>query len=804
MKSTLIILALWLCSIPVFSQSSINGTIVNERNEVVPYATMFLKQQSDSSLIKGEVSDENGLFEFLDLKPGAYFIQINYLGYSNWTKEIIIAADQETKLDLGTIQLIPLSSELQTVTVVAEKPFIEKQADKTVVNIENSIIQTGSSLMEVLEKLPGVQVDQDGNIRMRGKQGVIVVIDGKPTGLGGQDLANLLRGMPSANVQKIEIITNPSAKWDAAGNAGILNIVTKKSKQNGSSGTINLSYGQGRYGKYNGAVNYNFKKNKINFFLSYNFSNRKGFNHLDIDRNFFVNDTVRTRFLTNNYIIYPFNTSIVRMGLDYYLSKKTTLSFLGSNIVNGLDATTTSHTNILNEFSQKMNSYEFYQTSKELFYNYDFNIQLTHKFDSTGKELVINLDHVKYWNNADQLFTNLYYDQSNNLDSLYLLTGLQRGVLSLYSIKADYTQSLKKNATLDAGIKSSLVNSDRDMRFYQHESETEVFDSLRSSHFLYSENINAAYISVNKKMKKLTLQLGLRGEHTYAKGKQLLNNVEFTRNYAQVFPTAYINYEFNEKHNVNVNLGRRIDRPGYEQLNPFRNMIDATTYSEGNPFLLPQLSYNTEFSYSYDNSFFITLNYNFTNDNITDVLIQDAATQTTVQTVVNLNKLNFYSLDLTYSKRLLKWWRMNLNAISYFGQYSGTVNDFTVENGRPSVFFSAGNNFTIKEGFSAECSYRYNYQNLYGVTLMKTTSSLSVGVQKSLLKNRGSLTLNFTDIFWKAYPSGITDFGNVIEYWTAIRDTRVFTAAFMYKFGKGQGGKMRKTTGADEERNRAS
>ena len=803
MKIIALTFALSLSGLFGFSQgNSIKGIVTGEDKLPIPHATFFLKHSADSSLYKGEVSNSSGEFEFQNIKKGTYFLQIQFLGYTPYFKTINFSNDSTAILNLGVVELVPLANELKAAIVLAEKPFIEKHADKTVINIENSIVQAGSSLMDILEKLPGVIVDQDGNIRLRGKQGVIVMLDGKRTSLSGQDLANMLRGMPSSNVLNIELITNPSAKFDASGNAGIINIITKKNRQDGFNGSVNLSYGQGVYAKYNGSFNLNYKKNKFNLFLSYSYSNRQGFNHLNIDRKFFSADTLLTTFLTNNYIIYPFSTHIPRMGIDYNFSQKTTLSFLGSVFCNQLTPITTSHSDILDQNQEKISAYDFYQDSKEKVFMYDFSLQFNHKIDSLGQEIIFSLDHVNYEDKTNQNFSNIYYDGNNNIDSVYYLTGKQDGSLALYSFKADYTKPFKKDITFDAGVKSSLVNSDRDMQFYQILNESEVFDSLRSSHFLYSENLNAAYVNFNKKFKKLTLQLGLRMEHTYAEGEQVLNGVTFTRNYAQIFPTAYLNYEAGENHNFNLNVGRRIDRPGYEQLNPFRNMIDATTYGEGNPYLLPQLTYNTEFSYGFKNTFFLTLNYSYTYDNITDVLIQDAATRTTIQTIVNLNELNFYSADLAFSKRLTKWWKTNSHIMSYFGKYSGTVNDYTINQGKPSFYLSTNNSFTIVEGFSAECNFNLSYRNLYGVTLMKTTHNLSLGLQKSILKKKGNITINYTDVLWKAYPRGITDFGNVIEEWAAKRDTRVLNISFSYKFGKTAGGRMRRTTGADDEKSR--
>jgi iron complex outermembrane recepter protein len=786
-----------------FSQSgTIKGKLVDEEKNAVPYSTVLLKNKKDSSLVKGEVTNEQGEFLLSNVKKGEYFLMLPSVTHQKKFVSDIVIADSLQTIELGAIQFEKRTNQLGEVTVKTDKPFIEKQTDKTVVNIENSIIQTGSSVLEVLEKLPGVMVDQDGNVRLRGKQGVLILLDGKQMILSGSDLANLLRGMPANSIQKIEIITNPSAKWDASGNAGILNIITKRNKQEGWNAGINLSYGQGRYAKINPSANFSYKRNKFNFFSTYAYADRKGFNNLILDRRFFSNDSLKAEFLTYNYILFPFKTHTPRIGMDYYINKKTTISLIVAGSSYRMDPRAHNYTDILDGNGNLSSGYVFHNLSHDKFYNVTASSQIKHKIDSAGQEITVDLDYGTYSNTTDQLFTTDYFDSNRNFVYQSVLLSKQVGELYLYSAKTDYTKPFKNGVNLDAGLKSSLVQSDKDMQFYNRVNDFDTYDSARSSHFLYNENINAAYVSMKKQFKKIGIQAGLRAEHTLADGKQVINDASFHRDYVQLFPTLYLDYKLNDKNQLNVNLGRRIDRPRYEQLNPFRRLIDATTYSEGNPYLQPQFTYHSEIGYSFKDMLFFTGTYDYMYNNITDVLVQDSKTRTTVQTVVNLQEVNYFSFDVNFSKKLTKWWRTNSNVLSYYGIYTGSVNNYAINQGIPSFVVHLQNYFTIKDGLSAELSFNYNHKNLYGVTLMKTTSSLNVGMQKNLLKKKATLTVNFTDVFWNAYPSGITDFGNVNEEWKAIRDTRVFTVAFSYKIGKGQTGRMRRNTGADDEKNR--
>lgn len=806
MKKSLLIISIFILqsflSLANEGGVTLKGRVIDTVNNPMLFVTVLLKSSADSLLYKGEITNDQGQFMFENVKEGNFYLQIDIAGYEKTTINSIQITLNDTVLDLGNIILKPITKELAAVKVQAEKPFIEQQTDKTVVNVENSILSNGSSIMEVLEKLPGVMVDQNDRISLRGKQGVIVLIDGRQTGMTGQDLASMLKGTPSSNIQKIEIITNPSAKYDAAGNAGIINIIMKKNKRDGFNGSTSIGYGQGRYAKYNGSVNLNYKNKNYNLFLNYAYSNRLGFNNLTIDRKFYSDNSLNTIFRTENYILYPTQSHTPRIGIDFYLSPKTTLSLLGSGGTTSFRPKGVDHTDIIDGNENLIYSYDFESDSKDSWYNYSANAELRHQIDTIGQEIAVNLDYANYWSNSNQNFLTTYHNADGSFMSEDNLMTDQLSDLNLYSLKADYTKPLKKDYSFDAGMKSSYVSSDNDIRFFTIQSMDQNFDSLRSSHFLYSENINAAYVNLKKEYKKFSYQFGLRSEQTIARGEQLMNSQTFNRKYIQVFPTAYLNYSPSDKHNFNLNLGRRIDRPAYEQMNPYRSLINATTFSEGNPYLLPQLTYNTEFSYSYDNALFVQVTHSLTTDNITDVLIQDSQTQTTSQTVVNLNKLNFLSVNVTYSKKLYKWWSTNTSVLTYYGMYSGTIKNNYINQGTPSIYLNTSNRFFIIEGLSAELGFRYSHKALNGITTELTTYNLSAGIQKTVLKKNGTITLNVSDILWTAYPSGITQFDNVREDWTAKRDTRVVNISFSYKFGKGTSGKMRRNTGADDEKGR--
>lgn len=782
---------------------TISGRIVSDKQEPVPFANVLLKNSADSSLYKGEIATDEGRFLFENVKAGSYLLEIRSIGFTPFTRsDIRIDAGNKT-LDAGSITLSPASMAVGEVVVQGDKPFIERQVDRTVVNVENSIIHTNSTVLEVMEKLPGIIVSQEGNISLKGKQGVIILIDGKNTGLSGRDLSNLLRGMPSSNIQKIEIITNPSARYDAAGNAGIINIVMKKNRQEGYNGSVNAGYGQGRYAKFNSGFNFSYRRNNFNYYVSYSYIRRNGFNNLVIHRNFFdASGALRETFETNNYIVYPVQNHAPRMGVDFNLSKKTSLSVLATGSASSYNSTSRNHTDVVDPNGEIQSNYDFSNNSDNRWLNYAGSLQLLHKIDTAGQELTVNLDAAQYSNNTTDNFSTRLFDAQNQFTGENLILGKQDGLLQLFAGKTDYVKPLKKSASFEAGLKSSFVEADNDVRFYNNINDELLLDSSISNHFIYSENINAAYVNYKKELQRWSYQLGLRTEQTIAKGNQLITGETFDRNYIQVFPTGFIDFKINDNHGLNMNVGRRIDRPGYDQLNPFRELIDATTYAEGNPFLKPQLTYNTELTYTYKQSFFATLSYSLTTDNITQALLQDNLSQLTVQTVVNLNQLNYFSLNLNYSKKLTNWWTTNTSLLSYYGLYSGTIRNVPVDRGVPSFYLNTSNSFVLSKMVSMEASFFYSYKTLDGITTILPYHGLTIGGQFSVLKKKGTITANVSDVFWRSYPSGITQFNNVDEYWTSYRDSRVANVAFTYRFGKGQAGRIRRTTGADEEKGR--
>ncbi|MBL7738860.1 MAG: TonB-dependent receptor [Chitinophagaceae bacterium] len=800
----------------VYAQTSGKGkitvSIVNGKQEAIENATVELLRTKDSSLVKIAISDKGGLTEFENISFGYYLLKSKVVNYAAGYSGVINLTAADPLIWVPALVLQPVAAELGNVTVNARKPFIQKLTDRIVVNVENSIVSAGSSAMDVLERSPGVNIDQNDVISLRGRSGVIIMIDGKPTAMTGADLANYLRSLPSATIERIDIITNPSAKYDAAGNSGIIDIRMKKDQRFGINGTFTAGYGQGVYPKANAGTTFNYRNKKINVFGNYNYAYRVGLNHLILDRNFYNNGVYNGGDLKDNYSKSPFGSHTTRVGMDYFPSRKTILGFVVNGNFNHYRRNSSNHSDVINPQKQTVSTFRSIATNNDHGNNVVGNINFKHTFDSTGKEITADADYGVY--NSSSLSrnaTNYYKLDGTPLQPNYILDGDQAGRLTFKTAKVDYVHPLGKSAKWEAGLKTSFVSSDNDAKFFDVSDGTPQNDVNKTNHFLYHENNNAGYINFSKEFKKFNIQLGLRGEQTNIETEQQIGNVRFDSSYFALFPSAFFNYKLKEDQTIGVSVSRRIDRPGYSQLNPFLFLIDVTTYATGRPGLLPQFTWSYEMSYTLKNLNF-TLGYSHTTNaqNIAIGKFRDvfpnipSEENVTVQIPINLESSDYYGLSISAPVRITKWWNMINNGNIFYNHFNGTLGTTQLNNGRPAVDVRTNNTFTFKKGWIAELNANFNSGGQYGFMVLDPQWGLAAGVQKSILKNKGTLRFNITDIFWTNLPQAVITYDNYIEKWHAYRETRVANLTFSYRFGNNKvQAARRRATASEEERQRA-
>ena len=783
----------------------VSGKVIDGNTKTIESATITLLRAKDSSVAKISVANKEGNFVFENVTEGKYLVSITAVGHSKGYSAAFDVNESNSLVALKTIELVPVSKELSGVSVSARKPLIEQKIDRTIVNVEAAVTNVGTSALEVLEKSPGISVDKDGNISLKGKQGVQVYIDGRPTYLGGTDLANYLRSLSSNQLDQIEIMTNPPAKYDAAGNSGIINIKTKKTKQFGYSGNLSSTWSQGRYPKVNESFNFNYRKNKVNLFTTLGYNNRKNFQDLDIQRKFIEVKEIKSIFTQESRIKEQGESYNAKLGMDYFVTKKTTLGVVLTGFYNPGVFSNKSDV-LIYDPNMNLLKQTLAQTSNDRKWNnFSTNLNFRHSFDSTGKELTIDADYVTYSSKNAQDLTNAYYDKQGlpTIKADTLLGSLPQDI-NIYSAKMDYTHPLKKGAKFEAGIKTSFVRTDNNAVYDSVNYGVHVRDNGRSNHFIYEENVNAVYVNYSRPFgKKINGQFGLRLENTNSNGDQVTTGEKFKLNYTQLFPTAFFQYNADKNNNFGLNYGRRINRPDYEDLNPFILFLDRYTFEKGNPSLQPQFSHNIELSHTYKGFLTTTLNYTRTTDIINEVLEQIASDTVTFVKKANIAKQRQYGISINAGGQITKWWSGNLWMNVYNNRYAGIINGDYVNISATTGQANISNQFKLGKTWNGELSGYYNTGGIEGVFRIKNFGMMNMGVTKQIMRGKGTLRLSVRDVLHSQKISGTIKYSDIDAAFQQNRDSRQVALGFTYRFSKGKvGGQKRRTGGAGDEQSR--
>ncbi|MFD1628718.1 outer membrane beta-barrel protein [Pseudopedobacter beijingensis] len=787
-----------------YAQSvKINGKLQDTNHQAIEYAGVSILRLPDSVRVKGTLTDSLGNFSFSGIAKGKYFIKANFMGYKPYTGKPFNYDGNTTNMG-ALIMESQASQMLSTVTVVAQKPLIEQQIDKTVLNVENSILSEGNTALELLEKAPGVNVDHDGNVSLKGRSGTSVLINGKLTYLSGRELSNLLKGTNSSSISKIEVMSNPSSKYDAAGNGGIINIVMKKNTATGFNGSVTLNGGSSRKARYDSGATLNFRSEKLNAYGNYTYGYRGETEYLDFSRNFYDNGIAsgkpdRTSF-QDTKTDEPLHTHNFRAGVDYFLNDKNTLGFL----INGNSGKYTHDSKTGNLL---LDNTATTVISDALSHNYDkqswesltYNLNFVHKFNKEGYEIAADADY------SSNSFTSLL-----NLDTKYKgVTGdyndrpsFRKGYIpsttDVYVGKIDYSQPFLKNGKLELGIKSSFVEADNNLSYDTLKNNQWVNDAGSSNYFRYNEQIHAGYLSVNKDLNSFSIQLGLRGEYTQTKGHQITSDSLVNRNYFQLFPSLFLTKAVNKDDKVQFAYSRRIERPGYGDLNPFRVFRDPFLFYQGNPFLKPELTHTLQLSHSIKGKYITAINYNYTKDVMNWVPGQIDSINTTFSTPLNLSSFVNYGISFTASTNITRWWSGSHFANLYRNEYKGNHQQGTLNNSMTSFSFNSQNTLRLGNGFSAEVSGLYHSKVVYGISSQKPFFVISSGIQKSLLNDMAVIKLMVNDIFQSKQLKRTTQYENIDMYTHINLDNRRAMLSFTYRFGNQNIKKRERTTGSED------
>ncbi|MCG2616930.1 TonB-dependent receptor [Terrimonas sp. NA20] len=778
----------------------VKGIIRDNNDKALTAVTVSLIKATDSSLVKLALTTPDGRYEFRGVKAGSYHILASFVGFGQLYSPVFHLSDNT---ELAALKMEPQARSLAGVTVQAKRPMVEAKLDKMVVNVDASPSNASNNVLELLEKSPGISVDRDGNISLKGKQGVTVLLDGKQTYLSGQELADLLKSMSASQLDQIEIMTQPSAKYDAAGNSGIINLRTKKTKAMGFNGSISVAYIQGNYPKSPNSFNFNLRKGKVNFFSSGGYTFWQSDSKQYLNRKF-SNATIASEFDQNGWQKNTSKSYNLRLGVDYSVSAKTTIGFMVNGMTNRVKGSNRSEGDFYSNGVNIPDS-NIYATNnrKNTFKNFTGNINFRHQLNKNGREITADLDYVKYSSELDQ-FTNNQMIYPSDPVSQYLLRAILPTEIDIYTVKADYTHPLSKEAKFEAGVKTSLVKTDNNAPYETWDAaQNKWVDDVRKDHFAYDEQISAVYLNFNKQVKKWGFQTGLRGEHTHSTGKQVLAGKSISRNYFQVFPTAYISYSLNDKNQFGLNYGRRITRPNYQDMNPFQKFLDLYTFNQGNPYLTPQFTHNIELSHIFAGKLNTSINYTSTTDIINDIIKQNDETKVIYQTKENVASSRNVGITVNYNAPLLKWWTISLFANGYNNMYKGLVNNVMLKKEIFGYFFNMNNQFKFAKTWGAEVSGFYQSRFLYtSMFIIEPMGVISFGASKQILKNKGTLKLSINDAFLLQRSNVDIRHGNINMRVENSWDNRRVGLTFTYRFSKGQAVQQRKQSGSSQDEQR--
>jgi outer membrane receptor protein involved in Fe transport len=792
--------------LPLKGISQIQGSIWSTNNKPLSYANVMLLNKNDSSVVTGNMATEEGAYTFTNLKPGEYIIAVRSLGYKSAFSPPFEVKTARDHIHNEPIFVVEDSQNIQEVNVIAKKPVYELQIDRMVVNVENSITSTGNTALEVLEKSPGIIVDrQNSSIAMGGKQGVIVMINGKQSRMPMAAAFQMLNSMSSDNVKKIELITTPPARYDAEGDAGIINIVMKKNENFGTNGSFTMGAGVAAREKMEGSLNLNHHVDKINYYVSYNANFNNTRQQIDSYRRFLQSGSVlESDGLSKREAIVLFQN--IRMGFDYTITSKTMLSFLGTGYVRDweADALNTIFYNTDNVLTRKteMTMFELNKWIHGM-----GNINLLHHIKE-DEIIDINIDYLNYYNRNPSKYTVENLDNAGQLISGENIDVKKITPINIFVGMLDYSKQINPKLKIEAGIKGTLSLFNNDIGVSYFTSGRWEADPEMTNEYSLNENISAAYSSLSYKMNdKTSLIIGLRYEYMNSVLSSETEKGIVDLHYGELFPSFYFSRKLNEHNTVQLSYSRRIDRPTFNELAPFIVFMSPETFLSGNEGLLPAFSNILKTDYQYKS---LMLSFSFTDTKNAISRFQPRHSEDDSKqyfTSRNLDNVKTYSAMMAFPVKITDWWKMqnNINLLyqNLNSDYDGTYIDFNQYNYR----LNSIQTMNITKELSAEVSGFYQSQSLSGVAVSKPTGRLDLGLQWKFRNERSRLNVNLNDAFktniWRS-SADIPEL-NIYSRWRLDFEPRVLRVIFTHSFGGATSAATRtRRTASEEERRRIS
>jgi hypothetical protein len=809
-KTLTCVLAIVLSSLSLVAQSNnnyIQGKIIDNTRQPVPFASVALFDNSDHSLVKSAVAGEDGSFRLDYFKSGMYTIAVTAVGYKDYSGTPFEIKEASGIIIREDIVMDKNERTLTTVDIKGRKPLVDVRADKTVLNVAGTITAAGSTLFDMIRKAPGVRIGNGDEISINGKTGLLVYLDGNMVNLSGSDLNTFLRNFPSGSIEAIEVITNPSARYDAAGNAGIINIITKKNTNLGFNGTVAGTANYSKYKpKYNGGINLNYRAKGFNIFGSYDYF---GGDYRNTET-YLRKQDVEGKQATFDQVINGFNSNsghVYKIGTDLYLSPKSTLGVL-------VDGSSVSHTEEVHTSTKIFTNpasldSQLIASNRQPGDNWRMNYNANYRFRDTasGRELSLNANYGTFDIKSTSYQPNIYVDNNGKLLSERIYSTKTGTDIKVTSLNGDYSQNLW-TGRLSLGGKYSDVRSENALEFKNFSNDSLALDSNRTSQFRYVEKLAAGYVDYNISIKRWNIQAGLRAEHTSSKGVLSAFSRKDVKavdtQYLNFFPNVLVSYAPNDDQYFSIGYNKRIGRPAYQSLNPFEFVYDELSNIKGNPFLKPQFVNEFKLSHIFKHKLTSSFSYIYTRDKTLayrDTLSGGRTTQTTI----NVDRQIVLNLNVSASLQPATWWEVFCNASIFRREMKGIAVENLMNVARNSWSFSATNTFTFLKKYKMELSGYYNAPTLDPPAIVRSMWSVDWGVQRTLFKDNGVLRLSVSDVFNSLKFRLDRDFGGLYYINTDKWETQILRLSFSYKFGnRNVKSPASRKTGVEDVQNRVN
>lgn len=763
----------------------LKGNIYLQNNTAAEAATAILLNQRDSSIVMSALADNAGAYTFRNVPAGSYIVAAFRLGcLKAYSRVYQLTAGQQ--LTAQPIYLQPTDTQLKEVAIVGKKAFVEVRPGKTIINPAASITADGKNVLDILAQTPGVKVADGDNISISGRQKALILIDGRPTNITGADLAALLRSTQGSNVDRIELITGGSAKYDASA-GGVINIVMKKGKNIGTNGTINLTAGYGKFYKGIAGFTFNSRSKYVNVFGLYNINANKTYRGFTSNRN--VNDGgALSSYDLNYYGEQKTFSHNYRLGADFTLSPNHTLGVQVYGFVTDNDFIKNNSLKIANQGHLDSVILVNSRVDRDL-RNINYNINYSGKLDEAGRTLAASLTYLPYTRHSAEYINNTFL---NTAGSAYrqpqFLQNLSPSQRRNWTGMLDYANPLNKTSKLEVGFKFSHTKSDNTLIFGPLVNGAYSTDPLFSNNFVYNEDVNAAYLNYTAAFGKFDMVAGLRGENTHSKGQSVgVASATATLNifnYFKLFPNLLLHFAQSDKHDYALTYMRGILRPDYESLNPFLYYVDPYDFQSGNPYLKPEYSNTITFTYTYNQSLSIALYAGKTTDANFSFYTQNDATKVNLTTTRNLGDVKDIGIQIISPYTLTKWWTGEIDVNAGYYHYTTYPENGNLDKGAADIIFNTTQNISLSKSLALEITGYYETANQYGIRRFSPNYYVNAGMSTPIFGKRGKLSLNVADIFNTNRDRAYTLYQNIDLRINGKPETRIARLAFTYRFGK--------------------